>query len=629
MERARELLQQHFGYPDFRGKQTDIIAFAMEDSDVLGILSTGGGKSVCFQIPALAKEGCCLVISPLLALMKDQVDQLKARGIQAAYISSAQNAREIDILLDNAIFGGVKFLYVSPERLMNHLFLTRFEKMNISMIAVDEAHCISQWGHDFRPAYRNIKAIRELKPNVPVIALTASATPEVQEDIKEQLGIAKANQVQGDMKRGNLSLAVVKAENKWQRILKTCEKLDGGGIIYTNTRRKTKHLAEFLRTHGVSVTYYHAGLGNDQKEQIQDAWIKGDIRVVVSTNAFGMGIDKSDVRFVLHADVPSNPESYLQEAGRGGRDGKESWAILYFNKEDIALKQELINERFPSIELCRQVYQGLVNQFQLATGSGKDESHGLKLAAFAKRLEIEPRLALQALKVLEMAGYIQLSSGLHMPSRVHIVMDSKQIYDFQIKYPEWDPFIQLLTRSYGGMFDGFVKIQEGALAGRTKWPTREIESKLERLKEMGVLLYEKKQSTDFITFLSAIQPAETLTFPKEELEIQENRIRNQWTAMENYIHADECREQHLLSYFGQKTEPCGHCDWCLKNSIGISQTIDKIRVHILKTLENNPMEVSALLVESVQFEESELIDELRRMIDEGVVKSESEGLSVG
>ena len=628
MEQARELLQQYFGFSLFRGKQEDIVAFAMDGNDVLGILPTGGGKSVCFQIPALAKEGCCLVVSPLLALMKDQVDQLKSRGIKAAYVSSAQTSREIDILLDNAVFGGIKLLYVSPERLMNQLFLSRFEKMNISMIAVDEAHCISQWGHDFRPAYRNIKAIRKLKPNVPIIALTASATPEVQEDIKEQLGIAKANQVQGDMKRKNLSLAVVKSNNKWQRILTTCKKLDGGGIIYTNTRKKTKHLAEFLRSHGVSVTYYHAGLGNHQKEEIQDLWITGDIRVVVSTNAFGMGIDKSDVRFVLHADVPSNPESYLQEAGRGGRDGSESWAILYYNDEDIALKQEQINERFPSLDVCRKIYQGLINQFQLATGSGKDESYGLNLVALAKRLEMDPKLVLQSLKVLEMAGYIQLSSGLHMPSRVHIVMDSKQMYDFQIKYPEWDHFIQLLTRSYGGMFDGFVKIQEGVLAGGTKLPTREIESKLERLKEMGVLFYEKKQSADFITFLSAVQIAKNLTFPKEKLKIQENRIRVQWTAMKNYLHAEKCREQYLLSYFGQVTDPCGHCDSCLKNGIEKSQTIEKIRGLILKKLTNNSMEMSALFIEMVQFEERELMEELRKMIDEKLVRNEEGILSI-
>ncbi|MGB1031616.1 MAG: RecQ family ATP-dependent DNA helicase, partial [Flavobacteriales bacterium] len=492
MKSPNEILKEFWGYPDFRGKQKEIIDLVLNNEDLLALLPTGGGKSLCFQIPALAKEGCCLVISPLLALMKDQVDQLKKRGIKANYISSAQSPREIDILLDNAVYGNMKFLYVSPERLQSELFIERFKKMNVSLIAIDEAHCISQWGHDFRPSYRNIAAIKEFKPNTPIIALTASATKEVQDDIMEQLQFSSRKLVKDEMKRDNLSLAVVHSENKWQRILQSCQKLEGSGIIYANTRRKTKQLADFLRSHGESVAFYHAGLSVDKKEAIQEEWIDGGLRIVVSTNAFGMGIDKSDVRFVLHADVPDTPEAYLQEAGRGGRDGKPSWAVLFFNKEDILLKKEQLELMFPTEKEAQFIYQKLTSKFQLATGSGLNCTHKFKLVDFAKELKIDPRKLYYSLRMIESGEYIQLSESLHSPSKIHIHMNQKELYDFQLTHPDWDAFIQLICRTYGGVFDTFVRIDEGKLAALTKWPISEVKQRLRRLNEMSILHYSEK-----------------------------------------------------------------------------------------------------------------------------------------
>lgn len=621
MASAKEILQEYWGYPDFRGKQAEIISEALENKDLLAILPTGGGKSLCFQVPAMVKEGICLVVSPLLALMKDQVDHLKERGIKASMISSAHTPREIDILLDNAIYGGTKFLYVSPERLSNDLFLTRFEKMNVNFIAIDEAHCISQWGHEFRPAYRLIADIRKVKPQVPVLALTASATREVEEDIMTQLNFKTPNVLRGEMNRSNLSLAVVSAENKLQKLLQSCERLSGSGVIYASTRRRTKQVAEFLRSHGQSAYFYHAGLSIEQKDQLQDEWKRGKIRIIVATNAFGMGIDKSDVRFVLHADIPETPEAYLQEAGRAGRDGQQSWAVLFYSEQDIVNKEKELDIRFPEDDEIREIYRRLCSHLQLAHGSGFESSHSISLLDFSKHIDKSPRTVMNAFHILSLAGYLQLSEGLQMPSRIHFSMNKQELYNFQVKYPTWDPFIQLLVRTYGGVFDTYVRIQEGKLADLTGWSYRDIQDKLDQLSGMGVLHYAKKSSSDMITFLAAVQDAQYITFPKTAKEERENRVRLRWEAIKEYIHSSGCREAALLHYFGvEQADDCTHCDWCRKNQLDLDHSLDQIQKDILKVLEGVDMNLDELIAALPHREELVVGQVLRTLMDEDIVR---------
>ncbi|MDG1766625.1 MAG: RecQ family ATP-dependent DNA helicase [Flavobacteriales bacterium] len=622
MSEAKEILKQYWGYPDFRGRQADIVEEALEGKDLLAILPTGGGKSVCFQVPAMVKEGICLVVSPLLALMKDQVDQLKARGIKASMISSAHTPREIDIILDNAIYGGTKFLYVSPERLSNELFLTRFEKMKVNYIAIDEAHCISQWGHEFRPAYRLISDIRKVKPNIPVLALTASATLEVEQDIMKQLAFKTPFVIRGEMNRSNLSLAVVHAENKLQKLLQSCQRLSGSGVIYASTRRRTKQVAEYLRSHGQSAYYYHAGLAIEQKEQLQEEWKSGKIRIIVATNAFGMGIDKSDVRFVLHADIPETPEAYLQEAGRAGRDGDQAWAVLFYTEQEIAAKEKDLKERFPEDDEIREIYRRLTSYLQLAQGSGLETSHAISIIDFSKHIEKHPRTVMNGLHILALAGYLQLSEGLQMPSRVYFSMNKQELYNFQVKYPTWDPFIQLLVRTYGGIFDTYVRVNEGKLSEMTGWDYRDIQYKLERLADMGVLQYAKKSSSDMIMFLSAVQDADYITFPKAAKLEREQRVRVRWDAMKVYIHSESCRESQLLRYFGvEQPQDCTHCDWCRKNNLDLDRSLDQVEKAIVKTLEGANMSLDELIAALPHFDELIIGKVLRTMIDEDLVET--------
>lgn len=622
-----EILKEYWGYEAFRPSQLQVIEKVLAGEDLLALMATGGGKSLCFQVPALCKPGVCIVVSPLLALMKDQVDRLNELGIEAHFISSAQSFKEIDVILDKCVYKDTKFLYISPERISNELFRERFKRMKVNLIAIDEAHCISQWGHDFRPAYRNVGDLRTWHPDVPVLALSASATPEVATDICTQMDFDPSQIVRGDMRRDNLSLAVVRAENKWQRLLQICQKQSGTGVIYARSRRNTKEIANFLIGHGVSASFYHAGLTHEQKSQLQEEWLSGKVRVIVSTNAFGMGIDKADVRFVAHADVPDNLEAYMQEAGRAGRDGASSWAILLLHPSDIEDQEAQLERRFPEPEFIRKVYEALGNHFQLAVGSGLHESMHFSLIEFARKYKWQPLQVLYSLEVLSKSNYIQLSEGIQMPSRLHLTAEPDALYNFQVRHPDWDAFVRLLLRTYGGLFEGYVRIRESQLAYVTKWDVTKIKSKLHQLTEMGMADYAPAAQEDRITWIAARQHAEHITFPPAALEERKDRMMQRWNAMLEYLNTDDCRENVMMAYFGQEAEhPCGHCDNCIANNTPSTLSDSELSKEIQRHLSAHSISAPELCAEFPLESEARVIEMLRILEDEGQCAQDEDGL---
>lgn len=613
----KEILQQYWGYPSFRGQQGDIIRSVMLGHDTLALMPTGGGKSICFQVPALAKEGICIVVSPLIALMKDQVDRLKSMDIKAAYISSAQSRQEIDNLLDSAIYGGTKFLYVSPERLRNDLFIERFKQMKVNLIAVDEAHCISQWGHDFRPAYREISTIRELKPDVPVIALTASATPEVADDIVEQLDMSDPARFESSMTRDNLSYAVLDEAEPLGRLLRICKRIGGSGIVYAGTRKQVRSTAEFLRSHGIGAGYYHAGIDAATKEKLQNEWVAGKFPVMVATNAFGMGIDKPDVRFVVHTQPPENLENYVQEAGRAGRDGEHSWGILIWNTAMIEQQSRLMENRFPPKDRIKETYHKLTSHFGIAYGAGINEQFVFDLNAFAKKYDLNTRDVYYDLETLMAAGYLSISEGGMLPSRAMFKQQAQALYNFQVRNPQYDAFIRLLLRSYGGMFETHSRIDEHFLARKTGWGADKVRSTLAKLDEMDVVSYQPRTEHPTLTFMTGRQRTENLVIPKYAYEERINRIRGRWERMQEYLHSEECRSQFLARYFGDtEAELCGHCDWCRHENVTVHNLREEVRKRLMKT----PVDLITLIDDLSDVPREEVIVQVNRSLDEGEIE---------
>ena len=465
MQSIQHILKQYWGHNTFRPLQAEIIQAVLAGKDVLALLPTGGGKSICFQIPALAQPGICLVVTPLIALMKDQVEQLKQRGIPAAAIFAGMKPQEIDIVLDNCIYGQLKFLYVSPERLKTEIFQERVQKMPINLLAVDEAHCISQWGYDFRPAYLDIAELRPLIPNVNIIALTATATRSVKQDIQEKLHFREAVLFQKSFARDNLAYVVRKAEDKNNILLRILHSIHGTAIIYVYTRRKTKEVASFLLRNNVNATFYHAGLTNEERARRQDAWLQGKISVMVATNAFGMGIDKPDVRLVVHLDLPTTLEAYYQEAGRAGRDEKKAYAVVLYDQQDINELRASIQEGHPTVEYLKTVYQHLANYYQVAVGTHAMTTYDLDWEEFASNCRLKPQEAYQAIKRLESEGLIQLNEAFFQPAKLHIPTNHKELYAFQVAHASYDPLIKALLRLYGGeLFTDFCNISENKVA---------------------------------------------------------------------------------------------------------------------------------------------------------------------
>jgi ATP-dependent DNA helicase RecQ len=562
-----KILKQYWGYDLFRSPQADIIQAVLEKKDTLALLPTGGGKSVCFQVPTLLMEGVCLVITPLIALMQDQVTQLKKRGIQALAVHSGMSREEIDIAIDNCVYGKVKFLYLSPERLQTDIFQERVKKMNVCLIAVDEAHCISQWGYDFRPPYLKIAILRDAKPGVPIIALTASATRQVKEDIIDKLELKKPSVFQKSFARENLSFAIRKTETKEKKLIEIFKKVQGTAIVYVRSRKATQDLAKNLTRQGIPAIFYHAGLNYKERSARQEEWITGRVRVMVATNAFGMGINKADVRSVIHMDLPENLESYYQEAGRAGRDGKRSFAVIIYHDVDVLSLQHKVQQSQPTLEYLKRIYQALCNYYQLAFGSSEGESYEFDLEEFCKQFALKSSAVYVALKKLEQEGLIQLSESFYRPSRVHIAVDKKRLYEFQIANSKFDPLIKSLLRLYGAeLFSDFIPISEAYIAQSLKMKEQVTRIDLTQLHELQLLAYQPSSDKPQITFILPRQDADYLPVDRQRMERLRNLNLAKMEAMINYVsQSHRCRMQIIQEYFNEITyDTCGKCDVCLE-----------------------------------------------------------------
>ncbi|MEQ8908227.1 MAG: ATP-dependent DNA helicase RecQ [Vicingaceae bacterium] len=626
VDKIHKILLQFWGYASFREKQEDIIRSVLEGKDTLALLPTGGGKSICFQVPALAQEGICIVVSPLIALMQDQVDNLQKNGIKALAISSALSKREIDIALDNAAYGDFKFLYVSPERLETELFQARLKKMNVNLIAIDEAHCISQWGYDFRPAYLNIANLRELLPDVPLLALTATATPKVVEDIQEKLAFKKKNVLQKSFERKNLAYVVLHEEDQYRRMLKVISGVKGSGIVYANRRKKCKEVANFLQQNQISADYYHAGLNHTQRKAKQEAWINNRTQVIVATNAFGMGIDKPDVRFVIHLDLPESLEAYFQEAGRGGRDGQKSFAVLLMSPSMGADLKKQVEQSFPEIKTIKQVYQCLGNFLQIPINGGENQSFDFNIAEFAERFSMHPIEAYHSLHFLEKEGYLTLSENFSTPSRLHICKSKKDLYQFQVSNPTYDGFIKGILRTYGGLFEGFVKINEQVLAKNLKLSPAQVIAKLKHLDKLELLDYEAQSSLPKLTLIQARLDQEALRISKANYLERKQIAFEKLDSVLRYAESnDRCRSQLLLEYFGEKDSyRCGICDVCLeRNKLDLNDMeFEEIQAQLHKIMSEKPLPLKEVVAKVKGYKENQTLKVIDFLLDTGELKTD-------
>src|SRR5690554_6730255 len=618
-----QVLLKYWGYSAFRPLQEDIINAALKGEDTLALLPTGGGKSICFQVPALAMDGICVVISPLIALMKDQVENLQKRDIKAIAIYSGMTKREIDTALDNCVYGKVKFLYVSPERLETDIFKARLEKMNVNLFAIDESHCISQWGYDFRPSYLNIIKLREMKPGVPFLALTATATPEVVLDIQQQLGFKKENVLQKSFERKNLSYVVLNEEDKNNRLLKILNKVKGTSVVYVRSRKKTKEIAHFLINNGVSADFYHAGLINEERSRKQLDWINNKIRVIVSTNAFGMGIDKPDVRTVVHLDLPDSLEAYFQEAGRAGRDEKKSFAVLLYHEADRIKLEKTFNMSFPTLEEIAQIYFHLGNYYQLAYGAGEGLVVEFNIGDFCKRFQLNALKAIAALKFLENDEWISLSESVFLPSRIRFEINAKDLYRFQVEHINMDVLIKTILRTYGAAFDYYINIEEADLARKLNVSMHHIVSLLQKMEELKVISYLARTDNPQIQFLRPRSDSNHLQIDHKYIAERKKVMRQQLDGIFNYLIEDQCRSRKLLAYFGElNSSDCLICDFCIKTRRqgNLKDTHMIMIAEIKNLLLNGPLTIDELVNGLSVGEEKDRLDFIRKLIDSGEIK---------
>lgn len=599
MNRYEQILTKYWGYSKFRPLQEDIIRSVMEGRDTLALMPTGGGKSITFQVPSMSKEGICIVITPLIALMKDQVENLQRRDIKAISIYSGMTKNEIEIALDNCIYGGVKFLYISPERISTEIFQIRVKYMNVNLIAIDEAHCISEWGYDFRPSYLKIEELRNLIPNAPFLALTATAIPNVVDDIQEKLGFKEKNVFRKSFERKNIVYLVRELDDKLKYLIETIQKVKGSGIIYVRNRKTTRETALFLQKNKISADYYHAGLNHETRSIKQNEWRVGKTRVMVSTNAFGMGIDKSDVRFVIHLDLPDSIESYFQEAGRGGRDEKKAVAVLLYNNADKVKAKQRILRNFPAINEIKTIYQALCNYFQIPYGGGKYMSFDFIISDFAKNYNFNIMTIHSSLKFLQREGYIELTDELFSMSKLHFLIERDDLYKFQISNAKFDGFIKLVLRSYTGLFSDYVNIDEDSLAKKANINIEIVYKYLNNLKSLGILNYIPKKKNPFIVFTEERLDEKSLSISKENYEFRKSRYIERIDAMLHYAtSSNKCRSQILLNYFGDKNpDRCGQCDVCTRrNELDLSKyEFDLILDELKEKLQYNLISIDELV----------------------------------
>jgi len=621
-----KVLKKYWGYDGFRPLQEDIILSIAEGRDTLGLMPTGGGKSLTFQVPTLAMNGLCIVVSPLVALMKDQVLNLKEKGIKAELIYSGLTRDEIEVILNKCLYGNNKFLYISPERINTAIFQEKLLSMKVCLIAIDESHCISQWGYDFRPSYLKIIQLRELLPEVPVLALTATATPEVVDDIQDRLGFAKKNVFVTSFERSNLSYLVRNVEDKLRYLLKILRKQKGSSVVYVRSRKKCKEIAEFLKLNQIKAEFYHAGLDNAVKDMRQERWRDNKVQVMVATNAFGMGIDKPDVRSVVHIDLPDTLEAYFQEAGRAGRDGKRAYAVMLYSNPDKVQLLKRIKTSYPEIETVKRVYQAVGNFLQIAEGAGKDAVFDFNLALFCQKFKFNVLQAFNSLKILQRAGYLEITDDLEHSTKLHFAINRDDLYRYQIENKQQDDFIKLILRTYTGLFTDYVPVNLDSLAYRKKIDVKILIDNLKDLSQHGVIKYIPRKKTPFIIYTQERLPLNYLKFTKEVYQSRKEKFEEKINAVISYAETVEnCRSKFLLEYFGQPKAPvCGECDVCKEKDENVA---DKLYEQIQSEVKINLAEAEKSvydLVEISRYPENKLLEVIRLMLDNGDVESTSD-----
>lgn len=629
IEPYRQILTKYWGYTTFRPLQEDIIISVAEGKDTLALMPTGGGKSITYQVPAMAKEGICIVVTPLIALMKDQVNRLNSLEIRSMAIHSGMSGEEIDIALDNCIYGDYKFLYISPERISTRLFQTRVSRLNINLVAVDEAHCISQWGYDFRPSYLKIAGMRELiSEKVPFLALTASATLAVTEDIMKKLEFRNKNVLRTSFERKNISYQVRKVEDKGTWLINNLQKAKGSGIVYVRSRKRCREIAELMVSKGISADFYHAGLPQEMRDRKQTAWTTGATRIIVSTNAFGMGIDKAEVRFVIHWEMPDSIEEYFQESGRAGRDGKQAFAILLYSSSDKKHLEDSLRRKFPPVEKIKDIYEALCNYLRVPEGAGKDNVFDFSIQDFVSKYRLPVIETFNSLNFLQREGYIEFTEEINNPSRVHFVVGRDDLYKFQVANEAFDGFIKLLLRSYTGMFSEFVAINEDSLSKKSGLPRDTIYKFLVKLSSLNIVRYIPGKKTALVIFTEErLERKALMISPDNYIEVKDKHIFRVNKMIDYADTSTRCRSVILLDYFGEESDRCGNCDVCReRNELDLSKyEFDIILDEIKELLTGNKFDARELVSKITQPEEK-VVKVIRWLLDHNKIIRDDDNL---
>lgn len=627
---TRDILLKHWGYPSFRPLQEDIVDSVIEGKDTLALLPTGGGKSICFQVPAMAMDGTCIVITPLISLMKDQVMHLKKIGISAAAVFSGMHNSEIEATYNQAAFGMLKFLYVSPERLMTNTFIEALKKMKVNLLAVDESHCISQWGYDFRPPYLKIAEIRKYIPDTPVMALTATATPKVVEDIQYRLGFKKNNVFQTSYERKNVTYNVIHEADKFGLMYRLFKKMENGsGIVYVRSRKRTKIISEWLQSTGISASFYHAGLDAKTRDYRQQLWMDGKIKVIVATNAFGMGIDKPDVRLVVHLDLPDSLEAYFQEAGRAGRDLQPSETFLLVADTDINKLRENLNSSYPELSKIKVIYDALGNFLQIPIGAGENQTYEFNINEFASCYNFPLLETFNAIQLIEREGYISVSEALNTPSKIHIKASREDLYRFQIEYKELDSLIKYMLRNLPGILSDFVNIREETISQKIQVSTDRIELMLRKLDRLNFLTYIPRNDKPQIQFMTERLDTKYFSLSDEVYRNRKEDAENRIEAVIDFVNnSNDCRSVQLLKYFGENIKKrCGKCDVCSsRNKTNVSNIeYQNISDDVISELREDSMPVYDVVNKIKNHHEAKVIEAIRWMLDNEIIEQNEKG----